>query len=211
MPLMVKVFTLGQMKNNTMVIYDPQTKKGYIVDPSFQNQPILDFVKQQSLVIQKIICTHAHFDHFAGVPFFKQYITPSPSVAIHQDDLSLWEDGGGSRQFNFPIQLPEKPDEFLADGQRLILGGDQIEVHSLPGHSPGSIILYIPSIKTLISGDTLFCENIGRTDFRDGDHNLLLSGIRSQILSLEDDVLVIPGHGDSTTVGHEKKHNPFFA
>jgi len=131
-------------------------------------------------------------------------------VAIHQDDLPHWEDGGGSRQFNFLIQLPEKPDEFLTDGQQLILAGEQIEVHALPGHSPGSIMLYIPSIKTLISGDTLFCENIGRTDFRDGNHKLLLSGIRSQILSLADDVIVIPGHGDTTTVGHEKFHNPFF-
>ena len=206
---MVKVFTLGQMKNNTVVIYDPDSKVGYIVDPSFQNQPILDFIKEQSLIVEKIICTHAHFDHFAGVPFFKEYLSPSPSVAIHQDDLSHWEDGGGSRQFNILIQLPEKPDEFLSDRQLLLLGGEQIEVHVLPGHSPGSIILYIPSIKILISGDTLFFENIGRTDFRDGDHNLLLSGIRSQILSLPDDVLVIPGHGISTTVGHEKTHNPF--
>ncbi len=210
MPLQYKVFTLGQMQNNTIVIFDDDSLRGYIVDPSFQNQPVLDFINQQGLIIEKIICTHAHFDHFAGVPFFKDLISPSPVVAIDSKDLSLWRDGGGSRKFNYLIKLPPEPDEFLSDGQVLSLGEQQIEIHEVPGHSPGSIILYLPLLKVVISGDTIFLENIGRTDFADGDHDLLLAGIRLKILTLPDDVSIIPGHGEITTIGHEKQFNPFF-
>jgi len=209
MPLQYKVFTLGQMRNNTIVIYDVDSKKGYIIDPSFQNQPVLDFVNQQELQIEKIICTHAHFDHFAGVPFFKEFLSPSPAVAINKNDLALWQDGGGSKQFNFLIKLPPEPNEFLSNDQVLFLGGEQIEIRAVPGHSPGSIILRIPSLMLVISGDTLFHESIGRTDLEDGDQNLLISGITSQILSLPDEVVVIPGHGEFTTVGNEKYNNPY--
>lgn len=210
MPLQYKVFTLGQMQNNTIVVFDDDSLRGYIVDPSFQNQPVLDFINQQGLIIEKIICTHAHFDHFAGVQFFKDLISPSPLVAIDSKDLSLWREGGGSRKFNYLIKLPPEPDEFLSDGQVLSLGEQQIEIHEVPGHSPGSIILYLPLLKVVISGDTIFLENIGRTDFADGDHDLLLAGIRLKILTLPDDVSIIPGHGEITTIGHEKQFNPFF-
>lgn len=210
MPLQYKVFTLGQMKNNTIVIFEVDSKKGYIIDPSFQNQPVLDFINHQGLRIDKIICTHAHFDHFAGIPFFIEFLSPSPVVAINANDLALWRDGGGSKKFNYLIKLPPEPDEFLSDGQVLSLGDKKIEIHEVPGHSPGSIILYIPSLKVVISGDTIFYENIGRTDFADGDHELLLAGIKSKILTLPEDVSIIPGHGETTTVSHEKKFNPFF-
>jgi hydroxyacylglutathione hydrolase len=210
MPLQFKVFTLGQMNNNTIIIFEVGSKKGYIVDPSFQNQPVLDYINQEGLKIEKIICTHAHFDHFAGVPFFKEFLSPSPVVALDSKDLFLWRDGGGSKKFNFLIKLPPEPDEFISDRQNLFLGEEKIEIHEVPGHSPGSIILYLPSLKVVISGDTLFRENIGRTDFVDGDHDLLLAGIKSRILTLPDEVSIIPGHGESTTVGHEKQFNPFF-
>lgn len=209
MPLQYKVFTLGPMQNNTIVIFNDESLSGYIVDPSFQNQPILDFINQHGLTIEKIICTHAHFDHFAGVPFLKEFLSPSPVVAINKNDLALWLNGGGSKQFNYLIKLPPEPDEFLSDNQVLSLGGEQVEIRAVPGHSPGSIILRIPSLMLVISGDTLFHENIGRTDFEDGDQNLLISGITAQILSLPDEVVVIPGHGESTTVGNEKCNNPF--
>ncbi len=209
MPLQIKTFTLGQMGNNTIVIYDSNSKKAFLVDPSFQNQPILDFINQQSLTIEKIICTHAHFDHFAGVAFFIDHLSPKPGIAINASDLTLWQDGGGSKQFNFQIKQPPTPDEFLSHGQTLLLGSESIEIRSVPGHSPGSIVLYIPSLKTVICGDTIFNGGIGRTDLVDGDHELLVKGINDQILSLPDDTLLIPGHGEVTTVNQEKQSNPF--
>jgi len=211
MPILYKIFTLGQMQNNTIIVYEDNSKRGYLIDPSFQNQPVLDFIHQQAITINKIICTHAHFDHFAGVQFFKEFLTPSPGVAINKSDLLLWRDGGGSKQFNFLINLPPEPDEFLSDGQILTLGSEQIEIRAVPGHSPGSIVLYIPSLLLVISGDTLFRESIGRTDLQDGNQTVLLAGITSQILSLPDEVIIIPGHGETTTVSHEKAFNPYLA
>ena len=136
-------------------------------------------------------------------------LSPKPAIAINALDLALWRDGGGSKQFNFRIKLPPEPDEFLSHGQILKLGDESIEIREVPGHSPGSIVLYIPSLKTVICGDTIFNGGIGRTDLVDGDHDLLIKGINNQILSLPGDTLLIPGHGEVTTVSQEKQSNPF--
>ena len=209
MPLQIKAFSLGQLQNNIFVIFDESTKEAIIVDPSFQNQPILDFVNESSLVVKLILCTHAHFDHIAGVALTAESLTPRPKIALNQKDLALWLDGGGSKHFNFLIKLPPQPDQFLTHGQILLLGKDQLEIREVPGHSPGSIILYIPSLKTALCGDAIFRESIGRTDLADGDHELLLSSIRAQVFTLPDETVLLPGHGASTTVAHEKRFNPY--
>jgi glyoxylase-like metal-dependent hydrolase (beta-lactamase superfamily II) len=210
MPLEFKVFTLGQMQNNTIVLYDQEIKKGLIIDPSFQNQPILDFVNEKELEIEMILCTHAHFDHFAGVPFLAESLKPRPKIAINKKDLTRWKDGGGSKEFNFLLQLPEDPDIFLSDGERILLGASEIEIREVPGHSPGSIIFYAPTLGVAFCGDAIFRENIGRTDLADGNHEQLLASIRKQVFTLPDNTVLIPGHGKSTTVSHEKEFNPFF-
>lgn len=209
MPLQIKEFRLGQMQNNTLVVFDPESKKGIIVDPTFQNQPVLDFIRDQSLLIESILCTHAHFDHFAGVPLLAESLSPHPTVMLNKKDLALWQDGGGSKQFNFLIKLLPRPDAFISHAQIIHLGDSQIEIREVPGHSPGSVILYIPSLNTAICGDAIFYESIGRTDLKDGDHETLLTSIRSQIFTLPEDTILIPGHGEHTTVAHEKQYNPF--
>lgn len=209
MPLQIKEFSLGQFKNNTFVIYDEYTKQAIIVDPSFQNQPILDFVKETSLTVESILCTHAHFDHFAGVAFTAESLTPRPQILLNEKDLALWQEGGGSKRFNFLIKLPPRPDQYIIHKQILHLGKDQLEIREVPGHSPGSVILYIPSLKIAICGDAIFRESIGRTDLVDGDHELLLTSIREQIFNLPDETVLLPGHGTHTTVAHEKRNNPF--
>jgi len=210
MPLQIEVFSLGPMQNNTVVLFDPEEKKGIIVDPSFQNQPVLDFIQSSNLDIDLIICTHAHFDHFAGVPFFVESLNPSPKIALNEKELALWQEGGGSKKFNYLIKLPPLPDIFIKNGQTLHLGDSNIEVREVPGHTKGSIILYCSTLSTAICGDTIFRQSIGRTDFEDGDHETLVNSIRSQILTLPDETVLIPGHGRSTTVAYEKKFNPFF-
>ncbi len=209
MPLQIKEFSLGQLQNNTFVIFDESSKHAIIVDPSFQNQPVLDFVKEYSLAVESILCTHAHFDHFAGVVSAAESLTPRPKILLNKKDLALWEDGGGSKHFNFLIKLPPLPDQFITHGQVLHLGKDQLEILEVPGHSPGSVILYIPSLKTAICGDAIFRESVGRTDLDDGDHELLLKSIREQIFTLPEETVLLPGHGAQTTVAHEKSFNPF--
>lgn len=210
MPLQIKVFTLGQMGNNTVVLFDTEEKKGFIVDPSFENQPVFDFIESNHLVIEMIICTHAHFDHIAGVTFFVESLSPSPQIAFNEKELPLWQEGGRSKKFNYLLVLPPLPDTFIKDGQTLQLGDIDIEIREVPGHTTGSVILYCSSLSTAICGDTIFREGIGRTDFEDGDHETLVNAIRSQIFTLPDETILIPGHGRTTTVAHEKKFNPFF-
>jgi glyoxylase-like metal-dependent hydrolase (beta-lactamase superfamily II) len=209
MPLRYKVFPLGQLGNNTIVLFDEDTRDGFLIDPTFQCQPVLDFVTHENLRIDKIICTHGHFDHIAGVAFFIGLLNPTPAIAIDQKDLLLWQEGGGSRQFNFTIPLPPDPDEFLGHGQHLTLAGNDVEIREVPGHTPGSVALYVPSLQVVISGDTLFSGGVGRTDLPDGNYEQLIDAIRSQILSLPGNTVVIPGHGELTTIDQEKVTNPF--
>lgn len=209
MPIQYKVFTLGQIENNTVVLFDEDSREGILVDPSFQCQPVLDFITRQAIRIKKIICTHGHFDHIVGVPFFLGHLDPTPSIALDQKDLLLWQEGGASRQFNYKLPPLPDPDEFLVQGQLLQLAGTNIEVREAPGHTVGSVVFYLPSIQAVICGDTLFNGGIGRTDLPNGDYEQLINAIQSQILSLPDDTVVIPGHGPLTTVGQEKASNPF--
>ncbi len=209
MPLRAKFFTLGQMQNNTIVLFDVESKMGLIIDPSFQTEPILDFINQNSLLISSILCTHAHFDHFAGVPYLLESLTPRPIVAIGAKDLEPWQDGGGSKFFQFNMRLPEDPDRLLQPADILTIGDTPIEIREVPGHSPGSLLFYIPSLSMAFCGDALFRENIGRTDLKWGNHEQLIRSIKTQILTLPDHTVLIPGHGSSTTVAHEKHFNPF--
>jgi hydroxyacylglutathione hydrolase len=210
MSLQIKIFSLGPMQNNTVILFDPGEEKGFIIDPSFQNEPVLDFVRSHNLDIELIICTHAHFDHFAGVPYFVEFLTPSPKIALNGKDLALWQEGGGSKKFNYLIKLPQKPDLFIKHGQILQLGKSEILVREVPGHTGGSIILFSSTLATAICGDTIFREGIGRTDLEGGDHETLVNSIRSQIFTLPDETVLIPGHGKTTTIDYEKKYNPFF-
>jgi glyoxylase-like metal-dependent hydrolase (beta-lactamase superfamily II) len=143
------------------------------------------------------------------VPFFVESLKPRPIVAVGKNDYEVWRDGGGSKYFGYKMELPQDPDQLLSPGDVLKLGDHSIEIREVPGHSPGSIVLYIPDLRMAICGDAIFKENIGRTDLKDGNQEQLLDGIQSQIFTLPDDTLLIPGHGESTTVGHEKLYNPF--
>jgi hydroxyacylglutathione hydrolase len=209
MPLQLEIFTLGQMQNNSCVLFDTESLDAFVIDPSFQSQPLIDYLNSHSLKVNTILVTHAHFDHFAGVAYIQQSISPRPKIALNPKDLALWHEGGGSKHFNILIQIPENPDLILSHGQLLELGNEVIEVREAPGHSCGSVLFYIPSIKKLISGDVIFHEGIGRTDLADGDFHTLLTSIREQVFTLPDETAIIPGHGAATTVGHEKQHNSF--
>ncbi len=199
------------MQNNTLVLFDTVSKKGFLFDPSFQVQPIKNFIIENSITIEMILCTHGHFDHFAGVPYFSETLSSHPPVAFCKKDLALWQDGGGSKHFHYDMHLPKDPDKYLVHGDVLSLGEDNIEIREVPGHSSGSLIFYVPSLAIAICGDAIFHESIGRTDLEDGDYDLLIQSIKTQILSLPDNTQLIPGHGEVTTVSHEKAHNPYLA
>ena len=209
MNLKLETVVSGPLDNNAFVLYDTETKNGVIFDPSFQPVRILDLVRENDLSITHILFTHGHFDHFAGLAYLLSNLTSKPVVALHPADLQLWQEGGGSVHFRMPIFPPLDPDVLLADGQEIQLGDIVIRVLHTPGQSPGSVVFYIPALRTAIVGDLLFKHSIGRTDLHGGNFSALKHSIQTRIFALPPETILLPGHGEQTTVGIEMVDNPF--
>ncbi len=208
MSLQIKEFCSSPLENNVILLFD-DTGKSILFDPSFVIEDVYEFIKNKKLSVEKILFTHGHFDHFAGLAFLLSKISPAPQVGLHPADLEIWRDGGGSRHFRMLINPPCDPDLFLEDGQKIALGESQVEVRHTPGHSPGSVTFYIPNLKTALVGDLLFHRGIGRTDLDGGNFQALKNSVHTQIFTLPVDTVLIPGHGPHTTVKEEMENNPF--
>ncbi len=196
---------------NCYVLYD---HKGacIIVDPSAyfekEKNELTRYIENNNLTPALIINTHGHVDHIPGNRFLKEKY--GIQVAMHKDDLVLL--GNAVQQgliFGFHIQKPDNPDIFLEDKQILPVFETPLEIRHTPGHSPGSVIIYSHIDNFVVTGDVLFDGSIGRTDFPGGSYNSLIKSILEEILSLPDETVVYPGHGESTTVGEERRNNPF--
>lgn len=211
MTINVKVFSTGQLSNNVVFLIDEVSKETIVVDPSYEPEILLDFIKDAQLKVKMILLTHGHFDHFAGVNYLNSMLPVKPKLVMHGDDLELLKDGGGSKEFHMPVLPPDDPDLFLEDKMELKLVNATIQVRLAPGHTAGSVIFYIPEAKTAICGDVIFYHSIGRTDLAGGSHATLIDSIRSQVLTLPQDTRLIPGHGEETSVREEMLHNPFLA
>ncbi len=207
--LKAEIFTTGFLENNCILVFDDVTHEGIIFDPSFEPHPILAFINTEQIQIKSILFTHGHFDHFAGLQFMLSGLNSSPQVGLHPADLTLWRDGGGSKHFRIPIDLPADPDLLLVHGQVINLGEAEIQVRHTPGHSRGSVIYYIPSLSTAVVGDLIFNRGIGRTDLDGGDFTTLAASIQTQVFTLPPDTRLIPGHGAFTTVANEIQNNPY--
>jgi glyoxylase-like metal-dependent hydrolase (beta-lactamase superfamily II) len=198
----VKTFVLGELSNNCYLVFDKETKEGFIVDAPYGLEKVYAFIRKERIKINFIILTHAHFDHIAGlssinVPFY-----------IHPGDLALLKDSSlnGSYFFGTAIAVDKEP-IVLEENSSLCLGSYQIEIIPTPGHTPGSISILLRNL--LFSGDTIFLDSIGRTDVPLASHDLLLKSIKENILTLSEETIIYPGHGPSTSVGQEKRQNPF--
>lgn len=209
MTLHLELITTGQLGNNVCVLFDETSKKAVVIDPSFEPQPVLQFIQENQLEVESIWLTHGHFDHFAGIEFLNAHLQERPKLGLHNDDLDLLRDGGGSKYFHFPIPIPEDPDLYFEDGQELFLGTSSIQVRHAPGHSQGSVIFYIAGLSTAICGDVIFYHGVGRTDLAGGNHQTLVASIRNQVLTLPPKTRLIPGHGEETSVEEEMLNNPF--
>lgn len=182
--------------------------EAFIVDPGGHADEIAKFLDSKSLKPVAIINTHGHFDHIGAVAeLAERYNIP---FRLHKGDEFLVEKGAEtSVMFGFkPMEIPEIK-SYLEDGEKITLGDMTVEVMHTPGHSPGGVCLYINGLGAVITGDSLFLESIGRSDFPYGDHGSLIQSIKSRLMCLDDSVKVYPGHGPSSTIGHEKSFNPF--
>lgn len=210
----VSRFVFNMFGINTYVMWDPATSQAAIVDPGMMDKEeedaIFSFIERNHLQPVHLINTHMHLDHIFGNLSTKNKY--GLDIKAHPDDeffgLSL---GACARRFGMTSPTPDHGiDIHLKDGETLYLGEEPIRILAVPGHSPGSIALYCPESKFVITGDALFKGSIGRTDLSRGNHAHLIKSITEKLLSLPDDTVVLPGHGPETTIGEEKRTNPYF-
>ncbi len=205
----VHTLVLGPAQTNTYIIADEDTREAVVIDPAWDGKTILETARGYGWRVAHIWLTHAHFDHLAGAGELADGIDPPPPVCLHPDDHSLWKNQGGAALFGMKIDPGPEPTIDLYQGQILHLGKLDFEVRHTPGHTRGPVVFYCAAEKAVFCGDLIFRESIGRTDMPGGDYDTLIHSIRTQILTLPDDTALLPGHGPDTTVGTERKFNPF--
>ena len=208
----VESFTFNPFAENTFVLYDTDTLEAAIIDPGCyepeEQEKLKAFIEKKDLTPTLLLNTHCHIDHVLGNWFVKK--TWNLPLHIHQkDDQTLRAIPTYAPMYGFSRYQPTEADEWLEEGQKLNLGNSQLEVLFVPGHAPGHVVFWQADQKFCINGDCLFNGSIGRTDLPGGDHNTLIHNIREKLLKLPEDTRVYCGHGPATTIGHEKKHNPF--
>jgi hydroxyacylglutathione hydrolase len=208
---MIEIITLvlGPVETNTYIVADPATQEAVVIDPAWEGEKIARRASQRGWTIRQLWLTHAHFDHLAGVAGIAKQVTPAPSIALHPLDFPLWSLNGGAAMFGMRVDPGPRPSIQLQADQVLQIGGLSFEVRHVPGHTPGHVVFYSAAEKVLFCGDAVFAGSIGRTDLPGGDYRLLLESIRTQILSLPEDTRLLSGHGPASTVGQEKRTNPF--
>ena len=188
---MLRKLVVGAYQANCYILGCKNTREGVVIDPGDEVPRILREVARSRLTIRAILITHGHIDHIGGAAELRR-ATRAP-VMIHALDAGALNPG---------------PDAPLVDGQRIQVGTYTLSVIHTPGHSPGGVCFHAPG--AVFTGDTLFAGSIGRTDFRGGDYNALIRGVREKIFPLGDALRVYPGHGPATTIGRERATNPFF-
>jgi glyoxylase-like metal-dependent hydrolase (beta-lactamase superfamily II) len=203
-----EILPVGILQCNCSIFGDEQSREALVVDPGDDIARVLAVVKRHGLTVKAIVITHAHIDHIGGAQKLKQ-ATGAP-VYMNPDDAELQEMMDVQAGW-LGVRPPEQVeiDAPANDGDRLVVGATEFHVLHTPGHTQGSISLWIPSERKLVAGDTLFRDSIGRTDLPGGDGRQILQSIYDKLLPLPDDTMVIPGHGDNTTIGREKQFNYF--
>jgi glyoxylase-like metal-dependent hydrolase (beta-lactamase superfamily II) len=203
-----EILPVGVLRCNCSIFGDEQSREGIVVDPGDEIEDVLAIVQKHGLTIKAIVITHAHIDHIGGAQKLKR-ATGAP-VYMNQNDTTLQKMMDVQAGW-LGMETPEAVEIDVAarDGDSLVMGATKFHVLHTPGHTQGSISLWIPDANKLVAGDTLFRESIGRTDLPGGDFRRIQSSIRGKLLPLPEDTVVIPGHGENTTIGWEKRFNGF--
>ena len=203
-----EILPVGMLQCNCSIFGDDQTREAIVVDPGDNIANILAVLQRHQLRVKAIVITHAHIDHIGGAEKLKA-ATGAP-VYMNANDQPLYDSIDEQAQW-LGIEPPArtKIDVDVREGETLQLGENALHVLDTPGHTQGSISIWIPEQNKLIAGDTLFRDSIGRTDLPGGDGRKILRSIHSKLLTLPETAVVVPGHGANTTIGREKERNPF--
>ena len=207
--MQVYVVPVTAYAQNCSLLVCEQTGKAAVVDPGGEIDRILAQAEEAGASIEKILVTHGHFDHVGAVSEFAERLGV-PVEGPHEADRFLLESlPDWCLRFGFPPGRAFEPDRWLADGDTVVFGAQTLQVRHCPGHTPGHVIFFHPTDRLAIVGDVLFQGSIGRTDFPRGDHATLLASIREKLWPLGDDVTFLPGHGPASTIGAERRDNPY--
>ncbi len=204
--MIIKELAVGPIMANCFIVGCERTKSAVVIDPGDETHKILMALAQSKLTVKYILNTHGHFDHVGGNQKMKD--ATGADILIHAMDapmLGMLSSFGAS--FGLNVDNSPPADRTIDDGDQIAFGDITLKVIHTPGHSPGGVSFYTDGV--LFVGDTLFAGSIGRTDFPGGDFNTLIASIKNKLFPLGDDVRVYTGHGPSTTIGEEKRYNPF--
>ena len=207
--LIHEILPVGWLQCNCSILGDPETREALVLDPGDEVERVRDVLRRHALNVKVIVSTHAHIDHVGGLQRLQE-ATGAP-VLMHGDDLELYRHlDEQAAWLGVPAPPSARVDQLLREGDTVRWGNYKVNVLHTPGHTPGSVSLYMPEAQGIVfAGDTLFAGSIGRTDLWGGSLPDILRSIRSKLLVLPDQTLVYPGHGPATTIGEERASNPF--
>ncbi len=203
----IEVIPVGPIDENCLVVFCEKHRAAIVVDPGDMGQKIISFIEDRYLIPKLIINTHCHADHTGAVGALVDQFK-IPFLCHEEDEWMLTDSGQHDTAAYLGLKVPPKNDATVKDGEDIDLCEDfSLNVIHTPGHTPGGICLYGQGM--VIVGDTLFKNSIGRSDLAGGDHPTLIKSIKEKLLDLPEETVVYPGHGETTTIGYEKEHNPF--
>lgn len=206
--MIFETIVVGALGVNCYLLADSDTKEGIVIDPGAEPERILAAVKNSGVKVLTVLNTHGHFDHIGGNRRVAE-ATGGKLMISKEDEPFLSRASISASMYGLAAEDSPSPAAFLAEGDIIRFGRHELKVIHIPGHSPGGSCFYLAKDGILISGDSLFAESIGRTDLPGGSQTQLVGAIRSKLLSLPEDTRVFPGHGPATTIGNEKRHNPY--
>jgi hydroxyacylglutathione hydrolase len=213
--MIIEIRAVEPFFKNGFVVGCDRTREAVLIDPGDEVDELLQATERHRLIVRHLLLTHAHMDHVSGVARAKRAL--NVPVHLHSADQFLYDSAvQQAKFFGMTIEAPPPVDRYYdRDDERLRFGDYDVKWHHTPGHCPGGVCLQVGRAgefgKTLFVGDTLFSGSIGRTDFPGGDHATLIKSIKSVLFSFGDDAVVFPGHGPQTTIGEERRSNPFLA
>ena len=207
--MILETLVVGTLAVNCYIVGSQATHEAVVIDPGDDAPRIMSVLEKKGLKLKYIIFTHGHFDHTGAGKSLKE--ATHARVLVDEKDAALMKNASGQAAlFGMHAPEPPKPDGYLKEGDEVVVGDLELKVIETPGHTQGGICLYMKKQGIVFTGDTLFWGSIGRTDLPGGDYKTIIHSLKQKLGSLPDNTRVLSGHGDETTIGFEKKQNPFF-